>query len=363
MALRDRIAGWLKPDQQRDDPSWVNLTSGGAQANARVAEGLSPIFACVNTISSALASLPPRLYREHEDGGREEVLSGVAFDRINEPNGWQTWPDLIEWMVGEVLLFGNSLVVIRPDGVLWPIRWQGTSVLQLESGKLRYDYAFGQGEYLRTLSSMDDSVIHLRDRTDDGIIGVSRLRRCNPIINLGHDLQDATAALWEHGAFPSGVLTLPGRLSPEQRDRLRADLAQNLSGSANRAKALLLDGGATWQRMDSTPRDSEVLASRRFMVDEICRVFEVPPPLIQSYEYNTFTNAQTAGQWFARFTLGGWARKIELVFRKMLPKTMHLELDMSAFLRADHGERWNSYDIALRNGVLQPEEVKAMEGW
>ena len=348
----------------REDASWANLTTQSwTNANPKVAEQLSPVLACVDVISSALASLPPRIYGS-AGTERTEIVEGEVYDLLRYPNQWQTWSDFIQFYVAQCLLYGNAVAVIREDGSLLPVRWTSVSMHQLSSGRLRYDYSFGQGAYNTTGTAMSDRVIHLRDRSDDGLVGRSRLARASNVVKLGGSLQDSNIALWDNGAFPSGAVRVNGNLTDEQRLRLRGNIRDDFAGSKNRSKVLLLERGMEWQELGMKPHDTETLETRGFTVAEICRLFQVPPPLVQDYSHNTFTNAQTAGQWFARFTLATWARKIEQVFTRALMRDGNqLELDMGAFLRSDHKDRWDAYKIALEAGVLQPDEVKRLEGW
>jgi HK97 family phage portal protein len=117
---------------------------------------------------------------------------------------------------------------------------------------------------------------------------------------------------------------------------------------------------------DLSFEDAELLETRKFGVVEICRLFQVPPPIVQAYENNTFTNAAQAGLWFATFCLSPWARKIEAEFaRSLFPagSAYELELDLSGFLRGDPATRWAAHKIALETGVLDPDEVRQIEGW
>ena len=346
----------------REDSSWRELTSRGwNSSNPRAAENLSAVFACIDVISSALASLPPRLY-ESTGTERREVLDDPVMQLFLRPNRWQSWPDFVQWYVAECLLYGNAVAIVM-DGQLMPSRWESTGTEMLSNGRIRYDYQIGNGAFGRHGTAIDDDVMHMRDRSDDGIIGRSRLSRVAATIGLAHDVLDSAIALWQNGAFPSGAVKLQGRVAPEERDRLREQLKQQFTGPSNRAKVMILDQGSEWANMATDPHEAETLDTRRFMVPEICRIFEVPPPLVQSYEHNTFTNSQEASRWFSNFTLAGWARKFEMVFRtSLLPDHQSLELDMSAFTRADHADRWAAYKIALEMGVLKPEEVRRLEG-
>ena len=364
VSLLDRVRRAREPET-REDESWANLTSGGwGNFNARQAENLSPIFACVDVISSALASLPPRLYNGPPGTDRELIANDSIIQTLETPNRYQTWPDFVSWYVAECLLYGNAVAVVRPDGELLPVRWNAVGTQMTESGELRYDWQFGEGRYNLRGEAFGESVMHMRDRTDDGVTGRSRLSRVAATVGLAHDTLDAAIAAWQNGALPSGAVLLEGRVSPDEKTRLRAQLEQQFAGAANRSRVLVLDAGSKWQALSSDLKDSEALATRQFMVAEVCRIFEVPPPIIQDYTHNTFTNAATAGAWFARFTLSAWARKFEATFKRTLLDTdQWLELDMSAFARGDLGERFAAYAVALQNGVLAPEDVKRLEGW
>ena len=333
-------------------------------------EQLSAVLACVDVISAAIASLPASV---RDRNGRVVDDHPVAGLIDQGPNPWQTWQDFIQWYMGQVLLYGNAVAEVRRDGEIWPIPWSHVSVYQLSSGRLRYDFTRfpwgnvypldtgnARGQVVAKL--LPEEVLHLRDRTDDGLVGRSRLERASDPVQHGKLLQAAAGSLWRNGVFPSGALTVPGRMSADTRNRLRADIETEFAGANQRSKLMVLDQGATFSQASMNPEDAEVLDSRRFSVEEMCRLYNVPPPIIQEYSHNTFTNSEAAGRWFAQFTLAGWIRKLEAVFRRgLLEDGLGFEFDMSAFLRGDHESRWNAYKIAIETGVLSKEEIRAME--
>ena len=127
-----------------------------------------------------------------------------------------------------------------------------------------------------------------------------------------------------------------------------------------------LPGGLKFQTLGVTPEDAELLESRKFSVEEMCRLYQVPPPIVQDYSHNTFTNSDTAGRWFAQFTLGPWARKIEAVLsRALFPEGsgLEIELDLSVFLRGDPQTRWAAHKIAVDANILDTDEVREIEGF
>ena len=373
MGLMDRIAA-LAGYEKRDgsDLSWSALAPGigyYAGLSARAAENLSTVLACTNAIATALAYVPALVYRRDADGNRVEVpghpLVKIVRGGVNDQ---MTWPDFLEHFVASTLLTGNGLSVIDRSGNgqlagFHYVPWGMVTVAELSSGRLAYDVSDGRGNTRRYL---EGEVLHLRDRTDDGKIGRSRLSRAaDTVIGVQAANQHASSFL-SNGASPSGWIEVPGTMKPEQRTSLRESFQSRNSGAANAGSTLILDGGMKWTAAQISPEDAELLETRKFGVVELCRLFQVPPPIVQAYENNTFTNAAQAGLWFATFCLSPWARKIEAEFaRSVFPSggPYDLELDLSGFLRGDPETRWNAHKIAIETGVLDPDEVRQVEGW
>ncbi len=372
MNLITRIASAMGFERRADEmDSWDAVATGvgypGAMS-ARAAEQLSAVLACSTAIASALSSIPALIYRR-ESGARIEAethpLARLTRRGVNDA---QSWPDFLEHLVTSALLTGNGLAAIERsgNGMLTGLRyipWSGVTVSQLRSGRLAYDITAKNGTRSRLLAG---EVIHLRDRTDDGLIGRSRLSRAAQTVEAVRASNDFARAFIGNGAQPSGVIRSPGKMDQSQMAMLREQFRERYSGSANAGRTLILDGGLEWAASQISPEDAELLETRKFGVEEICRLFQVPPPLVQDYSHNTFTNSETAGRWFAMFCLSPWARKIEAEFaRSVFPSTgnFEMELDLSGFLRGDPATRWNAHQIALTHGVLDADEVRQVEGW
>lgn len=374
MQLIERMAGLLGYEKRApgDDPSWDALAPGigyYAGVSARCAENLSAVLACTNAIATALAYVPALTYRRDGDGNRTEAFAHPLGKLVrNGANPGMSWPDFMEHLIASALLTGNGLAEIlrSGNGQLAGFRyipWGMVTVAELSSGRLAYDVSNGRGNTRRLL---EGEVLHLRDRTDDGRIGRSRLSRAAETVQGVQASNSHANAFLANGASPSGVIEVPGTMKAEQRTGLRDQFQAGHAGAANAGKALILDGGMTFKGMQMSPEDAELLETRKFGVIEICRLFQVPPPIVQAYENNTFTNAAQAGLWFATFCLAPWARKIEAEFaRSVFPSNgpYELELDLSGFLRGDPETRWAAHKIALETGVLDPDEVRQIEGW
>lgn len=359
--------------ERRDEVSWAALAPGlgwGGALSARAAENLSTVLACTGVIGTSLASIPALVYSTDSDGNRLE-LTGHPLTRLTRAgvSEMMTWPDFVEHLVASALLTGNGLAEVKrtSDGELAGLEmipWQHVSVVYLSTGRLAFDVSSPRDGRSRRL--LQDEVLHLRDRTDDGLLGRSRLARAADAVAGAEAANTFARSFLQRGAAPSGIIEVPGQISDNKFNAIRQQFAERHEGAANVGKTLLLDDGMTWKAAQISPEDAELLESRKFGVEEICRLFQVPPPLVQDYSHNTFTNSETAGRWFAMFTLAPWARKIEAEFaRSVFPadEPLHLELDLSGFLRGDPKTRWDAHKIAIEAGVLDPEEVRQVEGW
>lgn len=354
------------------DVPLAHYAGEGPAVTARTAENLSAVLACVDAIATAVASLPAYVYER--SGKARQLDDGHPLAHIirDGANTWQTWPDWVEWTFGQVLLRGNALSEIVTDAAgnvvaLHPIPWDWVSVFMLPSGRLAYDVTEQVGVYGaagRRRRLLDGEVLHLRDRSDDGLIGRSRLSRAGEVVGAGLSLQEASYGLWRNGIFPSGALESDHRLTYDQKEGLADSLRRN-HGGPSRGRVLLLDQGLKWRQITISPEDAEVLESRRFTVEEICRLFRVPPPLVQDLTHGTFTNSKEAGQWFVTFCLTPWIRKVEAMVDRVLLSNAgrELELDLSGFMRGDYTSRWQAHEIAVRNGILDINEVREVEGW
>src|SRR3546814_197575 len=228
MGMMDRIAARLGYEKRAgDDPSWSDLAPGIgylAGVSARAADTLSTVLARVTAISPALAYVTALAYRRDRDCNRNEAtdhppgrtLRGVATPQM-------TWPDWLEHWIASALLTGNGLSVVdrSGNGQLAGFRyipWSMVTVAELSSGRLAYDVSDGRGNTRRYL---EGEVLHLRDRTDDGKIGRSRLSRAAETVAGVSAANTHAATFLANGAAPSGVIEVPGIMKTEQRSELR----------------------------------------------------------------------------------------------------------------------------------------------
>jgi len=343
--------------------------------NPDTAEALSTVFACVTAISSAISALPVRLY-QNNGKTRQEVNTGDFKALLrNGPNAYQSTPEFLETLAAQILLRGNGLIEVTHDryGTVIGLRvipWHWCNVQMLSNGRLVYDVFAQPGVYSpengRARRLLQDEVIHIRDRSDDGVIGKSRLQRGAATINAAHTVNEFSNNVYHNGVVPSGVISTDAKLDNEQRKILQGAITAGFAGAKGAAKVLIMDQGLQWNgNAIVSPEDAELLSSRKWSVEELCRLFQVPPPIIQDYSHNTFTNSEQAGRWFAQFCLLPLVSKIEAAFNRALfpDGEYELDLDMSGFDRGDPATRWNNHAIAATNGILTVDEIREVEGY
>jgi HK97 family phage portal protein len=389
MAIRERIARWLlRGTERRDMSSWMPPLAGNYivpyYGSATYAENLSAVLACVSAISSAISALPALVYRQ--DGDRRIEDKTHWLNRLlAAPNQLQSWPDFVEWLVAQMLLFGNAIADPQYDGrgvvtSLSPVPfWQAQPILvpadpneslgpQAPSARLAFDVMRlvapwgGTGVPRRIFA---DDCLFLRDRSDTGILGRSRLSRCPAVLEASLGAQTFAASMWANQGVPNISLEHPGQLSKEAADRIAQSWADTHGGPGNARKAMVLEEGMKANPLNLSAEDNELLEARRFSVEEIARIYDCPPPMIGDWSKATFSNTATAMQWWGSKTLLPIVNKIEAEFQRSIIQddSVSLHLDLSGLLRGDFAQRTAASVALVRSGVLTQNEAREIEGF
>jgi HK97 family phage portal protein len=340
------------------------------------AENIAAVTSAVTIISRTIASLPARVYQE-TDRGRVERPDHPVQRLIARPDGGggiMSWPDFAEWWVSQALTLGNGLAAIDDDGRGAPVRlrpvpfWLSNPLVNPNSGEVTFHVSATNLPWWPSFSPQtfaSSDTLWLRDRTDSGILGRSALSRAPQVLQLATDAQSFASYTFAQGAKLSGALKHPGRLGKEASDNLSASWRQSQAGPTNSGRILVLEEGMEFTAMAMTLEDAELMSSRKFNTEEIARLFNIPLPILNIWDHSTFTNSDTASQWFGQLTLAPWCRKIEAEFGRVLfnDPSFHLEIDLSALMRGSFATRIQSELAMVRAGVLTPNEVRLAEGW
>ncbi len=360
------------------DPSWQALgalSARGAVTTARQAEQLSTVSACVSLISSSIASLPAYVYAESEGGRAIQSRHSLARLVKGGVNEHQTWACFIESLIASTLLTGNGIAIIERNtrGELIGLRfvpWSCVTVVALPNGRIAYDIQndstlgaiWPKGRYL------SGEVLHLRDRSDNGVIGVSRLRRAAAVLEMGITVNEFAQTWFDRGMNPSGVIESEMGVGRDTIKRIKDAYEKAYAGISQAGRLMILDGGLKWKPNQATAEDGELLTSRKFTTEEICRIFQVSPIMVADLSHGTFTNSIEMFKQFVRLCLAGWIEKLKAEFSRSVFAgdevfTHSLDFDLSSFMKADDLARWQSHKIAVEASILTQNEVREVEGW
>lgn len=341
----------------------------GQIVNAVTVEFLAAASASIDAISATLAALPAFVYRVTENGREEDAGHPLAELIAGGPNAHQTWPDFLQWLVAETLKHGNAVAELLRDDAgrlsgIRPLPADRRTIRLLPSGRLAYDVSDLATGRRRLL---DDEVLHLRDRSDDGLIGVPRHHRAGPAVAAALALEQHSGAVFANSSFPGAAIELTGAIGEAELTRLRAQFEDLFRGPARSGRVFILPGGK-FTPITATPVDQEILAARRFAGEEAARLYGVPPPIVGDLTHGSFANVADLLRFWAMGPISQWARRIEAeIARSALGatgrRTHALMLDVSGLLRGDPAQRWAAWKIAAETGVLTPNEIRGEEGW
>jgi len=343
--------------------------------------GLAAVWACVNLLAGTIASLPLMVYRQ--TGDRRDVAKDHWAYRLlhDSPNYDQTAVDFLEFIAGAVELQGNayarkeytgsrvtSLVPVRPDIV---------AVKRRQNGSIGYSWS----EDGRIWDLGQEDMVHIRGFGGGALGGASTLSVCRGSFGAAMATDRAASGLFRNGVRSTGSLKVADKLTRDQRDQLESALQERFVGAMNFGRPMLLDNGMEWEQLSIDPKDAQMLESRRFSVEEICRIFGVPPHMIghteTSTSWGTGLEQQTLG--FQKFTLRRRLKRIEQALEKQLLTAadrvagISIEFNIEGLLRGDSKSRSEFYTAALgdtqkpgwmlRNEVRRLENLPPIPGW
>jgi HK97 family phage portal protein len=364
--------GWEPGAQDGDNVRTGTITTerAGDQENGTSFLGLSATWACVNFWAGNIAGLPVTVYRKGPGGVAVEATDHPLYSVLHDsPNYDQSAYDFWEFMVASIELRGNAYAEIarRFDGKivsLTPIRPDLVRVTRLPSGDLRYAWT-DNGED-RVVGQ--EQVLHIRGFGGDPLGGLSPLAVCRRTFAAASAADRAARAMFANGARPSGTLSTDKPLKREQRQELEDLLREKFVGAANSGRPMLLDNGLTWQALSLSPEDAQMLESRQFSVEDICRVFEVDPHLVGHTAGNTKLGSSIGDQTLSllKFKMRKRLKRIEGALEKQVltaadrANGVSIEFNLEGFLRADSEGRARFYDLMKQ--FMTVNEVRALEG-
>lgn len=291
----------------------------------------------------------------------------------DSPNYDQTAVDFWEIMAASIELHGNAYAVMerRTGGALnalHPIRPDLVKVRRTASGDLEYSWT----EDGRRVVKRGDDVLHIRGPLGDALSGASTLSICRGVFDDALSAESAAGSMFLNGVNPSGILSTPAetRLTKEQRQELEKNLVEKYVGSLRNGRPMVLDNGLTWEQLSINPVDAQMLESRKFSGEQICRLFGVPPAMVgfgdKASNWGTGKEVDVLG--FQKFTLRKRLKRIEQALLKQLvplserrSQGITIEFNFEGLLRGDTASRYEAHERAIRMGLMSRNECRAHE--
>lgn len=341
-------------------------TASGETVSAETALRVPAVACAVRVIAESIAMLPVHVYERAADGTKQRATSHPAYALLHDDaNAWSSAYDLKLQLMVDVLLHGNAVAwVNRVNGRVFEIiRMRPADVtIEDDGGAPRYfinDAPRGRRELPL------EQVLHIRALSTCGVRGLSPVRQASEAIGLTIAQEKHAARIFGSGGRPSGVLSIPGKMSPEGVTRLAASWAASHAG-ANGGKTAILEQGVEFKPLTFNSVDLQFLELRKFQIDEVARIFRVPPHLLMEMGRATWGNSEEMGRQFVAYTLGPWIRQFEGALRRCIFTREERASYFAEFLlddiqRADLAARADGYQKLIASRVLNPNEARAME--
>ena len=316
--------------QNRTAGSAFNFVIGTSKAGTSVTEitsmQMTAVYASVRVLSETVATLPLHVYRRLDDGGSEKASDHPLYKILHdEPNPEMTSFAFRETMMTHILLWGNAYAQVIRNGKgevtgLYPLLPSKMQVDRAQNGQLQYIYTHANDEP-KTMKNnkvvlKPKDVLHIPGLGFDGLVGYSPIAMAKNSIGLAIAAEEYGAKFYANGASPSGVLQHPGVL--EHPEKVREEWYSQFGGSSNAGKVAVLEEGMKYSPISVNPADAQFLETRKFQIDEIARLFRVPPHLIGDLEHATFSNIEQQSLEFVKYTLEPWLSRWEQNIHRVL---------------------------------------------
>ena len=353
---------------------FTGSSTAGKNVTERSAMQMTAVYSCVRVLSEAVAGLPLHLYKYTQNGGKEKSIDHPLYFLLHdEPNPEMTSFVFRETLMTHLLLWGNAYAQIIRNGkgeviAMYPLMPNRMSVDRDENGRLYYKYYRGNDESIRNkeyevvLSPYD--VLHIPGLGFDGLVGYSPIAMAKNAIGLAIATEEYGAKFFANGAAPSGVLEHPGTL--KNPDKVRESWNATFGGSHNANKVAVLEEGMKYTPISISPEQAQFLETRKFQINEIARIFRVPPHMVGDLEKSSFSNIEQQSLEFVKYTLEPWlVRWEQSMVRSLLSpsekREYFIKFNVDGLLRGDYASRMSGYATARQNGWMSANDIRELE--
>ncbi|KRN88726.1 phage portal protein [Ligilactobacillus ceti] len=345
----------------------TGISSSGSKVNEKTAMQMTAVYSCVRVLSETLASLPIHIY-EVTNNKREKAINHPLYKVLHdEPNPEMTSFIFRETLMSHLLLWGNAYAQIIRNGRgevlgLYPLMPDKMTVDRDDSGHIYYEYkSSGMGGESIKLSESD--VLHIPGLGFDGLVGYSPIAMAKNAIGMAIATEEYGAKFFSNGATPSGILEHPGTVKNPQA--MRESWSKGFSGN-NAHKVAILEEGMKYTPISISPNEAQFLETRKFQINEIARIFRVPPHMVGDLEKSSFSNIEQQSLEFVKYTLDPWVSRWEQAITKKLlsdeeKQKYSIKFNVDGLLRGDYQSRMNGYAVGRQNGWMSANDIRALE--
>ena len=349
-------------------------TTSGKAVTERSAMQMTAVYSCVRILSEAVAGLPLHLYKYTDSGGKAMALDHPLYHLLHdEPNPEMSSFVFRETLMTHLLLWGNAYAQIIRNGkneivALYPLMPNKMSVDRDENGRLYYTYYRGSDEAIKnkdfSVTLHPSDVLHIPGLGFDGLVGYSPIAMAKNAIGMAIACEEYGAKFFANGAAPGGVLEHPGTIKDPQR--VRESWQSTFGGSGNANKIAVLEEGMKYTPIGISPEQAQFLETRKFQINEIARIFRVPPHMVGDLEKSSFSNIEQQSLEFVKYTLDPWVIRWEQsIQRSLLSKdekaVYFVKFNLEGLLRGDYQSRMNGYAIGRQNGWMSANDIRELE--
>jgi len=366
-----------KPQNRTPGSSYAFFLGGSTSGKAvteRSAMQMTAVYSCVRILAEAIAGLPLHLYRYTPDGSKVKAVDHPLYLLLHdEPNPEMSSFVFRETLMTHLLLWGNAYAQIIRNGkgevvALYPLMPNRMSVDRDKHGQLYYTYTRASDE-APTMNGMTvllppSDVLHIPGLGFDGLVGYSPIAMAKNAIGLAIATEEYGAKFFANGAAPSGVLEHPGTI--KDPSRVREAWMSQFGGSANSGKVAVLEEGMKYTPISISPEQAQFLETRKFQINEIARIFRIPPHMVGDLEKSSFSNIEQQSLEFVKYTLDPWVIRWEQSIQRALlrpeeKKRYFAKFNVEGLLRGDYQSRMNGYAVARQNGWMSANDIRELE--
>ncbi len=367
-----------KPVDKAADAGYSFLfgrTTSGKPVNERTAMQTTAVYACVRILAEAIASLPLHVYEYQDDGGKKLVHDHPLYYLLHdEPNPEMTSFVFRETLMSHLLIWGNAYAQIIRDGAgrvlgLYPLLPDKMDVQRNDKGNIYYVYSRNSDENpmfkeYGNIKLKAEDVLHIPGLGFDGLIGYSPIAMAKNAVGMTLACEEYGASFFANGANPGGVLEHPGVL--KDPSKVRESWNSVYRGVNNAHKIAVLEEGMKYQQIGIPPEEAQFLETRKFQINEIARLYRIPPHMVGDLDKSSFSNIEQQSLEFVKYTLDPWVIRWEQSLQRslLLPGEKgkyFIKLNVDGLLRGDYQSRMNGYAVGRQNGWFSANDIREME--